>query len=302
MATQDDFLRQLQAEYSGYGMGSEADKASHLSTLGGASTYLTSLANTNIGQFGDDQKRQALQKAEIARQLAAGVQNPQMSQDWQDAEARRNPTQYAQQDLVAMRQGMDAAGGMGNFFGTTADSTQEQLNLRNQLLGAVEDPFAGQNLEDGAVRAQVQEYQKRNPNYIPVNTYRGAAPGLADSINQDTGRAYQENGTNENPWIGNKGFLQTNLLTAPQKQMYDNYNAPQVAQQQSPQQRPAAYSSAQSTTGYSAPNMQQPQPQQTSYGFKPAGASQPRPAAKPAGYNAPSLGYARQRQRGMGYE
>lgn len=304
-------LKGLQDKYAGYGQ-DRASALSHMSTMGGADTFIGSLANgAGAGaSFGEDQKKQAVIDGMIANQLyAGGTSNSRMYDAFLDNFAQK---QYDPAELRSMRMQMDAAGGMDNFFGNTANSTREQLNLQRQLRGAVEDPFAGQNLEDGAVKAQVLEYQKRNPNYIPVNTYRGQAPGLPGSINQDTGRMYQENGTNENPWIGNKGFLQTNLLTDPQKQLYQAYQG----QQQRPQQQQAygvgaastVQSSARPTTGgynFTAPTMpQQQQPQQQSgYGFNPAGTSQPRPTT--GGYQAAmpnSLGYAKQRQRVMGYE
>lgn len=276
MTPQEQYLKQLQDQYGGYGIGNAADRASHLSTLGGASTFISSLANQNIAGFGDDQKRQALQQAEIAKQFGQGIQNPTMSQDWKDAEARRNPTQYDPNQLSSVRRQMDLAGGMNNFFGNTANSTQEQLNLQNQLQGATEDPFAGQNMNDASVQFQMQQYMQKNPNYVPVNTYKGAAMGLPGSINQDTGMAYQENGTNENPYSGNKGFLQTNMMGGGQPQINPQAQAPQQNRYLQPFQQTSAYQSAMSNN-YGMPS-QSYQPQQPS-GF---GQSQPNNYMQPA--------------------
>jgi hypothetical protein len=264
MPTQEEFLKQLQDQYSGYGLGSAADKASQMSTLGGASTFISSLANQNIGGFGDNQKRQALQDADIARQYGLGVKNPVLSQAMQDENARLNPTQYDPSQMAALRRQMDLAGGMDNFFGNTANSTQEQLNFQHQLYGAAENPFAGQNLNDESVKAQVREYQKRNPNYIPVNTYKGAAPVLDGEINQDTGMIFRESASGQNPYAGNNGFLQTDLMGGGQPKINPIAQAPQQNKYLQPFQQTSSYQSAMGNT-YSNPNAYMGMNQQTQF-------------------------------------
>lgn len=286
MTPQEQYLKQLQDQYGGYGIGNAADRASQMSTLGGASTFVNSLANGNIAGFGDDQKRQALQQAEIARQYGLGVQNPTMSQDWQDAEARRNPTQYDPNQLATVRRQMDMAGGMNNFFGNTANSTQEQLNLQNQLQGATEDPFAGQNMNDASVQFQMQQYMQRNPNYVPVNTYKGEAPRLPGDINQDTGIRTMEGVSGQNPYAGNKGFLQTNMMGGGQPQINPQAQAPQQNRYLQPFQQTNAYQSAMSNNyGMPSQSTQQPnnymQPAQQSSFSQPAQSFNNQPTQQP---------------------
>lgn len=132
---------------------------------------------------------------------------------------------YDPEFLRQTRRQLDMAGGMDNFFGSTANATQEQLNLQNALRGITADPFAGQNLNDASVQAHMREYAQANPGYVPVNTYRGEAPRLPGQYNQDTGQMTTEQGS-ANPYATNRGFVQPM-----QQQQQPAYQQPQQAQQ-----------------------------------------------------------------------
>lgn len=257
-------LKALQDKYAGRTYDQKAG-LEQMATLGGSAGLISGMANGFGGGqgFGDGQKREAIIDSMLANELVnKGTSNSHMSPGFM-AQNFSGSVQYDPEWLRQTRRMMDAAGGVGNFFGSTADSTQEQMDLQWQLGNAAENPFAGQNLSDESVKAQVREYQKTHPDYIPINTYRGEAPRLPGDINQDTGMPTMEGVSGQNPWATNRGFVQTDLLQGARQPQQTPYQAPQQNNQNpylQPFQQTQQYQKAMNTN-YASGN----QPQAKSY-------------------------------------
>jgi len=115
---QGALLDRLRQQYAGYGQ-NPTDSNNAFNTLGGAETFISSLAN-GAGQgstFGNNQRQQAQIDAMLANQLAyGGTSNSHMNQGFLDS-----------------------------------------LN-QNQYQAPRENPFAGQNLNDASVQFQMKQY------------------------------------------------------------------------------------------------------------------------------------------------
>lgn len=194
---QGALIDRLRQQYAGYGQ-NPTDSNNAFNTLGGAETFISSLAN-GAGQgatFGNDQRQQAQIDAMLANQLAyGGTSNSHMNQGFLDS-----------------------------------------LN-QNQYQAPREDPFAGQNLNDASVQFQMKQYMQTHPDFVPVNTYKGEAPRLPGQINQDTGQMTTDQGS-YNPWAGNKGFVQQMPWQNQQQQPQAYQPQQQTQQQSNPYLQP----------------------------------------------------------------